>query len=82
MSWSIETLSKEDSTPSSSSRAITKIVADLFDDFDASNVVFIVHNPGHLLKGKRYIYAHTNILATTSNYFKMSAYFFPTVLPC
>lgn len=74
ISWTIKTIIKEKPISSMPVPSFANVIADLFNDVDASNVVFILHNPGRFSQVERYIHAHTKILAMESNYFKTSAH--------
>lgn len=73
VSWTIETPKiQEEPIPLTLPPSLATIIADLFDDIDASNVQFIIHNPRRSSKVKKIIYAHTKIISACSEYFKTS----------
>jgi len=64
--WSIERTTETIPKPV----GLDSIVANLFDDKDASNAVFIISHPRKISDKEEYIYAHTKILSASSAYFK------------
>jgi len=68
--WSIETSLVKEPVILTAPLSFANIITDLFDDPDVSNVVFTISNPHRNSEVKKYIYAHTKILATHSDYFR------------